>query len=108
MAELQDLTDGQIDTLSEGDVIDDFIALAVGYEDYPDEVPYYSGDISDAWQVVEFLLKKHLMYFNLSYHESLYFVHFSRDKAFNGAGHTASLAICRAALKVMKDNEVRQ
>ena len=71
---------------------------------YQGMLPEYSTRIGDAWRIVNHLWDIHLMYFHLDYHESLYFVHFSSgDNIFHGAGNTASLAICRAALKAVRD-----
>lgn len=95
MAELQDLTDEQIDTMPAGQELDDLVALSIGYEDYPQDIPCYSDDISDAWKVVE---KIGLC---VDYQTNTAIVSkngIELAKAFNDA----PLAICRAGLKAAR------
>jgi hypothetical protein len=66
------------------------------------EVPHYSTDLSAAWQLVE-RIREPGHAFHLSRFDPCIWLATFRDDGYAAQAETAPLAICRAALKAVRE-----
>ena len=90
----------EILTMEAGDKLDELIAEEIFHWVYKARVmPYYSTDISAAWQVVEKLVKRYVfdLYFD-DVGDCWVCKLFDGQQEYKGYGQAAPEAICKAAL----------